>query len=341
MDRRQFLAAGLATAMAGLSGCGGGRGGKQAVNFHIDWTPGVDYIGFFIARELGRFADAGYDASIVPGSGAEPAALSLGKGAIGIGTTTIDAYLSALRAGVFSAGRVPKVAAVIFQKNPVVLLSSTARPIVDARNLVGRKIGFSEETSVTFRQLQLLVSKQLPGIRVKKTLYDDALTVGPNEVALVEVGYDGPRRLMAGKLDTLVAYATDAPVELKRERFDYQQRFMSDFGLKMAGMCVCTTPRLGGRDTALALVKAACQGWDDTRNDPEGAVKKFIALYPEARLEDARFSLQQTLPLLPQTTGFEAYGAPKVIQDALLQSNEVLDAATGKSFKLDLAGSML
>jgi|GEM_PF-5991277 len=336
MDRRRFLQVGLGSALAALAGCDRSQQAPlEQVDFHIDWTPGVDYIGFFIAKENGLFEGASYNVRIVPGQGAEAAAQLFAQGRIGIGTTTVDAYLTAFRAGIFREGSFPRVAAVIFQKNPVVILTSAARPIVSPSDLVGRRIGFSEETSVTFRQLRLLISTQLPAARVRQTIFDARARPGPAEIHLVQVNYDGPRRLIAGELDAIVAYATDAPVELRRQGFGYQQRFISDFGLDMVGMCVCVGGSfLGGRNVS-GLVEAACEGWEETRRDPGAAIRSFTALYPEIRPEDARFSLEQTLPLLPQASGSAAYMAPRMISEALQRSNALLDQMTGETVRID------
>jgi ABC-type nitrate/sulfonate/bicarbonate transport system substrate-binding protein len=333
MDRRRFLELSLATTAMALAGCED-RSIPQ-LDFHIDWTPGVDYIGFYAARERGHFARAGYDVRIVPGQGAEAAAQLLARRRIGIGTTTVDAYLRAYRAGQFDGPSYPRLAAVIFEKNPVVILTPASRPVLSPDDLTGRRIGYSEETSVTFRQLQLLIARTLPETRIRQTVFDDSVTVAENEVVLVQVGYDGPRRLMGGSLDAIVAYATDAPVELRRQGYDYRQRYLSDFGLDMPGMCVCISPAVVERDAAIDLVRAATEGWDYVRDHPESAVQILAALFPEIRADEAQFSLAQTLPLLPAAPGYESYGASEVLLNALQRSNTLLDRMEGRSVRID------
>jgi hypothetical protein len=338
MQRRRFIGAALA---AGLAGCNQQRPATalEAIDFHIDWTPGVDYIGFFIAKERGTFENAGFDVTIVPGSGAEAAVELFTGGGISIGTTTVDAVLRAARSGQFEPAALPKIAAVMFQRNPVVLLSAASRPVTRVSELLGRRIGYSEETSVTYRQIVTLLRMQLPGAWDPDGPPPDLRRpVADDKVQLVRVDYDGPRRLVAGEVDTIVAYATDAPVTLAMQDYPFDLRYLSGFNLDMAGMCVCVRPA-GFDDQAKAarLVDAACQGWLDTVADQEDALRTLTSRHPQIRMEMAERGLAQTLPLLPQRQAIEAYTSDEDVARAITRTNATLNQMDATQVALDPA----
>jgi len=66
---------------------------------------GPDYIGFFVANELGYYKDEGLSVSIRSGNGAESAAKLLASNTIAIGTTTVDALI---RQQIARRNQVPK-----------------------------------------------------------------------------------------------------------------------------------------------------------------------------------------------------------------------------------------
>ena len=101
---------------------------ENNIEFHIDWTPGPDYIGYFISDELGYYAKQGLKVRIMSGGGAEEAAKLIKSNTIHIGTTTVDAlirqefsmineYSPSNGKDLIIKNEAPKIVAIIFNKN--------------------------------------------------------------------------------------------------------------------------------------------------------------------------------------------------------------------------------
>lgn len=297
-----------------LSGCGEQSAPRKerTVQFHIDWTPGIDYAGAYVAREKGFFKEAGFDVSIIPGNGAEESAALMSQDRIGIGTTTADALLRLAHTG---NEQLPKVAAVVFTRNPVVLVASGDTKIRNLPDLKGKRIGFSEETSVTFRQFSYLLN-QSPDLK-------------RGDVELVKVLWDGPRRLMAGDVDAVLGYATDVPVELEANGFKHSVIRLELWGIKVASQVVAVSSALKlSREETGRFVEAMVKGWEYARNNGDETVALLRMRFPA--LGDARKlkrGLEETVKLLPEVIpnqAYEAYTGRGVIERALQESDVVV-----------------
>lgn len=283
-----------------FSGCGRKSDNEvkalTEVVFHIDWIHGVDYIGYYIADEKGFYNDEGLKVTINTGNGAPQAAQLIGIGKIRVGTTTGDAIVLAQHQSV------PVMAvAVIFPRNPVVLLSRADSPIRQLSELVGKRLGY-HETSITYKQFLALAQRK---------------GLNTNEVKLVEVGWGGAAELMQGTIDAVLAYTTDKPVELEaRGERPHELRF-DELGMEIIGQCIAVSKstieakrkedQKGEWETIQKFVRASIKGWEYARNNPDDAVGLFVRRFADQDEAKVRIGFQKTVELLPPSpSGYTA-----------------------------------
>lgn len=281
-----------------------------SIDFHIDWSPGPDYIGFFVSDELGYYAEEGLQVKIKSGSGAEQAAKLIKSNTIKIGTTTVDALIrqelaqrntddqnteKTLVQRDDSEKLIPQIAAIVFVTNPVVIVTKKKHPVNKIEDLKDKKIGYSQVTSVTYTQFMSLLAKNP---EVKKN------------VTLVKVGWNGPQEFQYGDIHGVLAYATDVPPELKSQGIAFNIRRLADFGLKIPGQCIAVAPNADiSPDSLQRFLRATIRGWEYARENPEKAADLYVARYPGQSREKVLMAINYTMELLPPVLGGRAYTA--------------------------------
>lgn len=269
---------------------------NKKVEFHIDWSPGPDYIGYFISDELGYYDEQGFDVDIKSGSGAERSARDLKENNIKIGTTTVDALIRQELSSIEKKGEVlysehsmPKIISIIFIKNPVVLITNKKYPIKSLDDLDGLVVGYTDSLSVTYSQFNSLLKEE------KNQL---------SNVKLKRVGWNGPQEFQKGTVNGLLAYATDVPPELKTEGVEFNMINLEDLGLTIPGQCIAISPEYDMTpDEIRRFLSATIRGWEYARKNPNLAAKIFISKFPGQDKRKVAMGIEYTIDLLPPIIG--------------------------------------
>jgi ABC-type nitrate/sulfonate/bicarbonate transport system substrate-binding protein len=344
MVSHRYLLAVLSASLAlFLCQCGEKQSNPELkpVDFHIDWVPGGDYSGFYLAQERGFYQKPGnLNLSITPGQGAEESTRLISVGRIQIGTTTVDAILNQARSttdATIDLQQLPRIAAVIFQKNPCVIVSRSNLSIDNLESLKGKILGFSEVTSVDYRQFVALWRSTYHQDPITETLDDiKKKQRDANNVTMVQVGYDGPQYLLSGDIDATLTYSTDAPVELSLRNFEYKVRYLSDLGVAVAGMAIAVPPKPQlDRDAIKAVVQASVDGWEEVRANPKKAAELMSVRFPELDRSRLQFSIERSVQLLPPMGDLKSYAGFDVLNKLLQQSDAVVKKQLGDSRSLD------
>jgi NitT/TauT family transport system substrate-binding protein len=294
-------------------GCSSNEKDLKKIDFYIDWSPGPDYIGYYVSDELGYYKEKGFDVTVKTGNGAEPAAKNIKDGNIKIGTTTVDALVRQELVQYKHEGwdkykkinNTPIIAAILFTTNPVVVI--TKDKINNINQLSGKIIGFSEETSVTYNQFLSLLNKNKE-LRKK--------------ITLVKVGWNGPQEFREGKINCLLAYATDVPPELEVDNVKFYSNKLADFGMNIPGQCIALSSNLKQNENILKedvvtkIVEASIKGWEFARKNNVKAAEIFVARFPGQDKAKVIKSINYTVDLLPNSIGGvisdEYYGKDKI-----------------------------
>lgn len=221
----------------------------EKVAFHLDWFPGAQFAGLYVADAKGFYRDDHLEVAFVPFAfGAKSAeAIAASKGAA---LGCIEGYIflqkRAARADL-------RALAATLQESPAGYMSLANQPVRSARDFTGRRIGVH---------------------RYGDPLYHWFLRragVPEATATMVFVGDDlGP--LLRGEIAALQGYATEELVRL-RARVGPQARFVSfrELGFDSYSEILYTTPtQLASHGPAIrAFVRASQRGWTEAFAHPE------------------------------------------------------------------------
>ncbi len=281
-----------------------------SADFVIDWEPGIDYIGYYIAKINRHYQDVGIDIEFKHVNGAPLSSKLIGSGKAFIGTTTADQLIIA------NAGpeQLPiKAIATIFATNPAVIVSHPDRPIRKFEELKGKRLGMNAG-SVTYKQFKLIADKRkIKGIKE------------------IDIGWGGTEQLLSGEIDALLAYSMERPValELKLNREPVRLWLNQDPKLNIIGQVIAihapTFSDSNKKDLIMGIVRASLKGWADVQKNKDLAIDQFIKEYPMTDRKYARRSLDETLKLLPKDVeNYKIKDSDWVIAiDAMKQMNMV------------------
>jgi putative hydroxymethylpyrimidine transport system substrate-binding protein len=227
----------------------------HTMSLTLDWTPNPDHVGFFDARDTGRFAGAGLDVSIhAPSDATTPLKL--------VGAGRSDLAVSYEQEVFFAAAKkLPVVAVAAVVPRPLNSFMAIEPQITSLRDLKGRTVGIT-------------------GVPSDYATLDTALhSVGltRSDVKVVNVGY--------GLLPALLAHRVDAVLGVYRN--------VEGIQLQMRGLHPTIIPvDRAGVPTydELVLVANRTRLHDDAayRSDVRRFVRAFLAGTADARAHPAR-----------------------------------------------------
>ncbi len=130
------LAAGLLAAVVALTAAPPGVPAAQQVSVLLNWSPTVEHIPVYVARELSYFKDEGLDVTIKEGVGGADTAKVVGSGAENIGVSAGTVLPIAREKGI------PVIAlAVYYQKDPNAFISLKRTGVTKPKDLEGKRVG--------------------------------------------------------------------------------------------------------------------------------------------------------------------------------------------------------
>jgi NitT/TauT family transport system substrate-binding protein len=305
---------------------------SRQVEFVIDWEPGIDYIGLYVAKGLDFYAKRNVQIRFTNVSGAPLSATLIGSGRSAIGTTTADQVILARtrserqRTGEEASDLKLKAVATVFATNPVVIVSLETKPVKSLEDLAGKRLGMNA-ASVTFKQFQLVCKEnKFPMERVK----------------LVDIGWGGTVELLQGKIDALLAYTMERPVQVELEGRRVHRLWLRDLGVNVAGQVIAVNESWLNEPDKSALVKdvveASMEGWAFARNNPEKALEVYLEQFPTTKKDYARAALARTLELLPPSLS-PPYNDPALwaqTVQALLKMGEIKAGHKPEEFYADV-----
>ncbi|MEM6462625.1 MAG: ABC transporter substrate-binding protein [Pseudomonadota bacterium] len=267
IDRRTFLtrsAAGLAAFSAGtqlMIPNDAHANAKVVIKF--DWLMSNGQIGDIVAAENGYFSEAGLDVEFSPGGPNSATVPPVVSGAAALGQFSETPQLFNARA----SGVPVKILACGYRTGPYAFTSKPDKPLQSVEDLRGVKIGIQP----TARFL-------IDAIAAKNGIPVDELDV-------VNVGFD-KAPLVRGEVDAIGGWITNTQA-LSVVGDDRIDLLVSDLGLpSYADVYFATDDAIENNAETLAkYVGAAAKGWGWTHANPQEAVKKAVAAYPNMDLD--------------------------------------------------------
>ena len=258
-------------------------GPRTKVVLQTGFLPSMNFAPFYLALQLGYYADEGLDVTIQDGS--NPDLLKqLGSGGVDFGIAGGDSVIPARAAGV------PVVMVMQqFQKYPVglITLASGGTSITKPADLKGKKIGVSAPNGSTYFGLLALLK---------------AGNLTTSDVQIISIGFTELEALTQKRVDAAMTFVTNEPVQARALGFPVNQMNVSDYA-NLVSTGLVTSDRMVQQhpDVVQKFVNASLRGMAEEQRNPEEAYQAAIKRMPE--LTPANATVQRDI--LTETLKFE------------------------------------
>jgi ABC-type nitrate/sulfonate/bicarbonate transport system substrate-binding protein len=261
VSRREFIRiSGMASVGAALAGpllaaCGGGGGGEgektATVTTQLSWLENVEFGGHWIADKKGYFTDQSINAKWITGGPNAPRSEGVvtgGQADVGMSSfmeTTVRAVME---------GAPIKMVGAFFQHSPLALMSTQARPIKTAQDMVGKRLG-----GPPFLQPNIDSLFKANGLDV--------------DYKFVPVGGTEPDPLINNEIDALYVFISNQPIiytDATGEDPVLLRDADNNFDVYSSVYFARTKDIEGSRRDALArYFRGLIKGWEQNLDDPE------------------------------------------------------------------------
>jgi PAS domain S-box-containing protein len=234
----------------------------EPVTLQLKWTHAFQFAGYYAAKELGYYRQAGLDVTFreaQPGMDAVDQVLS-GNAQYGTGTSSLLLARNANK---------PVVAlAVIFQHSPQVLITGRQTVPQSIHDLNGKRIMMEPQSD------ELLAYMMREGVRLES-------------IKQQEHSFN-PQDLIDGKTDAISAYVTSEPYYLLRAGFDYLTYTPRSAGIDFYGDNLFTSERelTQHPERVKAFRAASLRGWQYAMAHPDEIVSLIYSKYSQRHSKD-------------------------------------------------------
>ena len=238
--------------------------GKNKVTLQLRWFHQYQFAGYYAAKELGFYKDAGLDVDIVEG-GINTDVMSeviSGKADFGVQTPSIALDRS--------KGKPVVVLAAIFQHSPVALIVDKKSGIRSPSMLAGKRIMLGKKN-----------------VEIRAMLISEMVI---DKVEIIEFTGDY-RDLFNGTVDGASGYVTDLSYinDQNENTFDYIRPVT--YGIDFYGDCLFTSEDMmyTETETVLAFREASLKGWKFAMENPEKMIDIIISDYKSSLSREKLF----------------------------------------------------
>ena len=237
--------------------------GTYEVNMQLGWLASNGILGEVAADKLGFYADEGLSLKIIAGGPNIDGVASVASGRANLGSISSSPSLMLARA----AGIPIKCIAAGFQQHPFTYFSLTGNPVVEPRDLIGKKVATQGTARILLRALL-----------AKNGISED-------DVEVTVMGGD-MAALMNGLVDVVTGWNTNinALAVLGDQR---QDMTLWDAGIQLyANPFYVTDKTLAEhRDKVEAMIRVSARGWGWVHDNPQEAVEILVERYPNMDIE--------------------------------------------------------
>lgn len=238
-----------------LSACGGGPAAKpQAVTqirLPMGYVPNVQYAPFYVADAKGYFKEAGLEVTFDYSSETDGMAL--------VGANEIQFSLaSGEQAPLARAAGLPVVYVFAWWRDyPVAVAALKDQGIRTPADLKGKKIGLPGLYGANYIGLIALLNNA--GLKEE-------------DVTLDSIGYNQVEALVSGRVDAVVIYANNEPIQLARQGYEVDVIRVADYvHLVSNGLVTNETTIAQNPDLVERMTQAVLRGVASTINNPDEA----------------------------------------------------------------------
>jgi NitT/TauT family transport system substrate-binding protein len=232
------------------------------VRVQLSWFNSVEFVGFYTARELGFYEEAGLAVSLLEGGPEVDALGAVEDDDIHFGIATGDALVRARS----NEQKVVGLSA-IYRKNPLIIMVLAGSDIQKPQDLVGKTVGvISEDLETSYDILFLGVLNNVD--------------VDPTSLTFVTLEeYFGADDLLSGRMNAASGFfATNELVQARLRGQPVTPIFYSDYGVSTYVNVLFTNEELIAEDPELVqrFVRATFRGYEYAIEHPEEAVEHTL-----------------------------------------------------------------
>ncbi len=256
-----------------------GPANLKNVSIGLGYNPDIQFAPFYVAQSKGYYRDAGLNVTFNHG---------IVPNLIGLLEANKDTFVFASGDELLEAHDKNKDlhtvdVANLFQKYPVSLIVPANSSIKTIADLKGHTIGVPGEFGATYTGLLAL-------------LYDAHLSL--NDVHVNAIGFNQVSSLMQNRVDAVMGYSNNEPLQLERAGFHVRTFAVSDYQ-PLISNGIITTNTINQKQGAevKSFVQATLKGMQDVLKDPQKAVDLSKTFIPGLNTNQALEVLKATLPI--------------------------------------------
>jgi len=249
----------------------------EKVTLQLKWHHQFQFAGYYVAKELGYYKEAGLDVKIEPAStNQDPIANVLDGGAqYGVGSS--DLLLAR------NSGKPVVVLAVIFQHSPYVLLAMQRNGFNNIQDLVGKRVMLDPYAT------EIVAYLKKSGIPL-------------NRLIQLNLNDYSAQDLISGKADAYAGYSTNDPWYLDKAGASYLTFTPRSEGIDFYGDNLFTTESeiKEHPERVKAFLEASLKGWRYALKNPEKTADLMIehGYFPANEREKLLFEADKTSKLI-------------------------------------------
>ena len=247
---------------------------KCAVNLQLRWFHQFQFAGYYAAKELGYYDEAGMDVNIIEG-GLDTDVMKevvSGKAEYGVQTPSIVVDRS--------EGNPVVVLAAIFQHSPVALIVNSKSGIENPSQLAGRKIMLGEKN-----------------VEIRAMLISEGV-LDKVKILPFTGKYD---EILEGSIDGATGYVTDISYVKDQNEGSFSYLRPIIYGIDFYGDCLFTTEKEIKKDLerVTAFREASLKGWKYAMENPDEIIGLIQSKYDSTlKKEDLLYEYSQMKKLM-------------------------------------------
>ncbi len=263
-----------------LSACGT----KDKVTVQLSWFHSAEFIGFYVADQLGYYADQNLDVTLIGGGPEIDPASTVTAGTSQFGVTSGDSIIRAQYAD-------QDLIAVssIFRKSPLIIMALTDAKITAPKDLAGKTIGVISTGLDTTWDIQLIAM-------LKKTGVDPAgIKFVPNEE------FYGAADLHTGRMDASSGtFSTNELVQAKIDNELVTPIYYSEYGVEFYNNVIFTSTQLSTDNPGLVqrFIQATLQGYQFAIENPKEAAALTVQYDENLDVSFQQATIEAQIPLI-------------------------------------------
>jgi NitT/TauT family transport system substrate-binding protein len=254
----------------------------EPVTVQLRWYHQAQFAGFYVADQQGYYADEGLQVSFIEGGPEIDLQAGVLDGSVQFSITGPELLIQA-----HTQATPIQAIAVIYGRNPMVIMTMPDSPILHPTDLEGHTIHVPNSNG----RIQLITLMNRLGLETER--YRIVQLSDPSNIVLIE-----------GQVDAAVGYLNNQPIEARKIGYDLNLLYLEEFGVSFYADTLIANQELLADDPDLVegFLRATLKGWEAALSDPDAAVTALQVYAPDSDREVQTEQLIASIPLIDTGT---------------------------------------